>query len=132
MYFDDFSFIDNINLFTGKTININEDGYKYGNIFKDEYKPYKNYSIYNLKATTDEGILKLKIMEETFIINDLNLYLDVHPNDNEVYSYFKKHENYLNNYIEEYQKKYGSIFLNSEQDKYNWINSPWPWEDKNV
>lgn len=132
MYFDDFSFMDNMNLFTGKSIQLNDDGYIYGNMFKDEYKPYKNYSVYKLKASNDEGNLKLKIMEETFIINDLNLYLDVHPNDMDIYDYFKKHEKMLNGYIEEYQNKYGSIYLNSQKEKYDWTNGPWPWEDKNV
>ena len=132
MYFDDYSFIDNIDLFVGKSININEEGYMYGNMFKDEYKPYKDYSIYKLKAGNEESNLKLKIMEETFIINDLNLYLDVHPNDMDVYNYFKNHEKLLNSYIEEYQNKYGSICLNSQKDKYDWINNPWPWEDQDV
>lgn len=132
MYFDDYSFIDNIELFAGKSININDSGYIYGNMFKDEYNPYKNYSVYKLKSDTEEGNLKLKIMEEMFIISDLNLYLDLHPGDVDVYSYFKNHENLLERYINEYQNNYGSIYLNAVKEKYNWINSPWPWEDKNV
>ena len=129
MYFDDFSFTENINLFAGKSVNLNDDGYIYGNMFKDEYVPYKNYSVYKLKASSDEEILKLKIMEETFIITDLNLYLDVHPNDTDIYNYFRKHERLLTKYTDEYQEKYGSINLNSVSDNYNWINDPWPWED---
>lgn len=129
MYFDDFSFNDNLNLIAGKSINLNEDGYIYGNMFKDEYTPYKNYSVYKLNTSNSEEELKLKIMEETFIINDLNLYLDIHPKDNDIYEIFKKHERLLNKYIGDYEESYGSILLNGKSDTYNWINNPWPWED---
>ena len=129
MYFDDFSFNDNLNLIAGKSINLNEDGYIYGNMFKDEYTPYKNYSVYKLNTSNSEEELKLKIMEETFIINDLNLYLDIHPKDNDIYEIFRKHERLLNKYIGEYEESYGSILLNGKSDTYNWINNPWPWED---
>lgn len=132
MFFDDINLNDNIDFFMGKVVTLNDDGYIYGNMFKDEYKPYKNYSVYKLKANDEEGKLKLKIMEETFIINDLNLYLDVHPNDMDMYKEFSKHEKMLNKYIMEYQEKYNSIVLNSQKSKYDWINNPWPWEDKNV
>ena len=128
MYFDDFSFNDNLNLIAGKSINLNEDGYIYGNMFKDEYTPYKNYSVYKLNTSNSEEELKLKIMEETFIINDLNLYLDIHPKDNDIYEIFRKHERLLNKYIGEYEESYGSILLNGKSDTYNWINNPWPWE----
>lgn len=128
MFFDDLSFDDNTELFMGKIININEDGYIYANMFKDEYKPYKDYKVYRINPKNEEESLKLKIMEEQFIVTDLGLYLDLHQNDQDVYEYFKKHNQMLNYYIDEYENKYGSICLNSNFEKYNWTNSPWPWE----
>ena len=130
MYFDSLDFVDNTDLFVGKIVNINDDGYIYGNIFKDEYIPYKDYKVYRLNPRSEEENLRLKIMEHSFKISDLNLYLDIHPKDMDVYNYFKKEKNELDNYIDEYENKYGSICLNSKMDKYNWINDPWPWEDK--
>ena len=112
MFFDDFSFDENTNMFLGKIINVNDDGYIYGNMFKDEYKPYKNYKVYRLNPSTEKEALKLKIMEEGFIINDLNLYLDLNPNDKDIFEYFKKHEKLLNKYISEYENKYQSLCLN--------------------
>ena len=128
MFFDDFSFEENIGSLMGKVVNINEDGYIYGNMFKDEYKPYKNYEVYRLNPSTEEEALKLKIMEEQFIVTDLGLYLDLHKNDVDIYSMFQKHERLLNRYIDEYQDKYQSLFVNGNQEKYNWTLSPWPWE----
>lgn len=128
MFFDDFSFNENMDTFIGKIVNINDDGYIYGNMFKDEYKPYKDYKVYRLNPSTEEEALKLRIMEEQFIVTDLGLYLDLHKNDNDVYEYFKKHERLLYLYIDEYQNKYQSICLNAIKDKYDWTYSPWPWE----
>ena len=34
MFFDDLSFDQNLDLFMGKSITLNEDGYIYGNMFK--------------------------------------------------------------------------------------------------
>ena len=132
MFFDNLGFNNNESIFLGKSVNLNDDGYLYGNMFKDEYVPYKNYGIYKLKGGNEESSLKLKIMEESFIINDLNLYLDIYPNDIDIYQFFKKHEKLLNDYIYEYQSKYGSICLNSQKDSYDWLNGSWPWEDSNV
>ena len=128
MYFDDFSFDENLDFFTGKKIMLNNDGYIYGNMFKDEYVPYKNYSVYRLNGKDEKERLKLKIMEETFIINDLNLYLDIHPNDEDMFNEFKKHNELLEEYKNEYENIYSSLCLSGIKNKYNWINSPWPWE----
>lgn len=128
MYFDNFIFDENVNNMVGKVVNINEDGYIYGNMFKDEYKPYKDYKAYRLNPSSNEDILKLKIMEEQFIVTDLGLYLDVHPDDDDIYKHFKKHNELLNSYINEYENEYGSICLNSNFKEYNWIKNPWPWE----
>lgn len=128
MFFDDLSFTKNSDLFMGKSININDDGFIYGNMFKDEYKPYKNYSVYKLKGKSDRENLLIKIMEESFIVNDLALYLDINPNDIDVYNYFKKHERLLMEYVDMYENKYASISLNAKKESYNWEKGPWPWE----
>lgn len=130
MFFDSLDFVDNTDIFVGKIVNLNDDGYIYGNMFKDEYVPYKNYKVYRLNPRNEEESLRLKIMEHTFKINDLNLYLDLHPNDVDIYNYFSKEEKELNNNINEYETKYGSICLNNISKNYNWINNPWPWEDE--
>lgn len=132
MFFDSYSYDENFSSFLGKSIYLNSDGFIYGNIFKDEYIPYKNYDVYNLKSNSPEGSLKLKIMEETFIINDLNLYLDLHKDDTDMYNIFKEHKSKLDQLINEYETKYSSICLNANKNNYDWTNSPWPWEDKNV
>ena len=132
MYFDIFDFDPNKLQFSEKVNEFKEDGFIYGNSFSDEYVPYKNYNVYDIKPNSDESKLKVKIMEQSFIVNDLNLYLDVNPNDPKIYELFKKHLNLLETYVNDYERKYGSICFNSYDEKYNWLTSPWPWEDKYV
>ena len=59
MFFDDIIFdlknTDNVDLFSY------EDGFMYGNMFKNEYDPYKNYKVARLESNTDKGDLLLKI-----------------------------------------------------------------------
>ena len=84
------------------------EGFLRGNMFKDEYKPYKN-----------------------FALNDLNLYLDLHPDNKEVFDLFKKYVEERKKLVKEYTKNYGPLTVSKTTGtKFNWIDSPWPWDNK--
>ena len=125
MFFEDIIFNikddDNVNLFNY------EDGFKYGNMFKNEYDPYKNYRVLDLESNTELGKLLLKIYEYDFALNDLALYLDLHPEDMGVYKLFKKYTEEQRKYVDTYEKKYGPMELdNSDYTNYLWDEGPWP------
>ena len=130
MLFDNFDF--DIFSVINNNKNINNDGYQYGNMFTNEYVPYKDYPVYVLKAKDEKNNLLLKIMEESFIINDLNLYLDINPNDREIFSLFQKHNDTLKELTEEYESKYQALTACGVKDSFSYILSPWPWEVYNV
>ena len=130
MLFDNFDF--DIFSVINNNKNINNDGYQYGNMFTDEYVPYKDYPVYVLKAKDEKNNLLLKIMEESFIINDLNLYLDINSNDKEVFSLYKKHNDNLKKLINEYENKYQALTITGVNDSFSYVLSPWPWEGYNV
>lgn len=76
-----------------------------------------------------EKMLK-ELMSLDFSINDFSLYLDTHPNDAKA---LQKHCEYTTKYNklkEEYQKNYGplTIYFNSNDNTWEWIDEPWPWE----
>ena len=90
MLFDnnDYSFLDlvnnqdnNTNMYTVK------EGFLRGNMFRDEYLPYKNYSYININPKSDREAKLYNVMQYEFAINDLNLYLDIHPNDEYAFKY---------------------------------------------
>lgn len=106
------------------------EGFLKGNMFKDEYLPYKNYAIMQIVPKDKKEELELKIYELDFAINDLNLHLDLHPDDKEMFDLFKHYIKKANSYKEEYINLVGPICLTDVTgNNYNWLSS-WPWEGK--
>ena len=105
------------------------NGFYLGNIFVDTYKGYKNYKPKKINAYSEREKMLLKIYELDFIINDLNLYLDINPKDLKTYEIFKKTVLQLNTLKDEYNKRYQVLELCKDtNNKYTWINNPWTWE----
>lgn len=110
-----------------------KEGFIKGNMFKNEYDPYKNYSPCELNANDEKGELVLKIYEYDFALNDLSLYLDLHPDDESIYRLFKKYTDEQKSCVDLYEAKFGPLELNhSEYSNYMWEKGPWPFEGGNV
>ncbi len=110
-----------------------KDGFMYGNMFKSLYTPYKNYRVSKLDAASDKGELILKIYEYDFALNDLSLYLDLHPEDDSVYRLFRKYTEEARKCVAMYEKRYGPLELTeSDYESYMWDNGPWPFEGGKV
>lgn len=138
MLFEDNVFDVNLSLFM-PDIDFNRDsnilepmeGFLRGNMFKDEYVPYKNLTYFKLNPTCEKEKMLYKIMALSFAINDLNLYLDLHPDKKYVFDLFKKYVQEKENLCKEYEKSYGPLELTGTTGpKFNWLDSPWPWENK--
>ena len=106
-----------------------ENGFYKGNIYSNTYKPYKNYKSKKINAYSEQQKMLLRIMELDFFINDLNLYLDINPNDMSMFEVFKKCTMELDNLKKKYYEKYQVLELcKDDKNKYTWINNPWPWD----
>lgn len=107
------------------------DGFIKGNMFKDEYSGYKNYKPCDISATSEREKLLLKIMSLSFAINDLNLYLDLHPEDTLTLERLKDLVEKAYEVESEYVKNYGQLEVTdiTNLNKFEWINNPWPWEN---
>ncbi len=100
-----------------------------GNSFKDEYLPYKKYTFLKIKPTTRKEKLLYEIMSLCFIINDLNLYLDLHNNDQNAFDLFKKYIDEERALEDKYIKEFGPITLNDTiGSKYTWLDD-FAWEN---
>ncbi len=137
MLFEDNNFDVNMSLFIpdlkfNRDTNILEpmEGFLRGNMFRNEYKPYKNLTYYKLNPKNEKEKMLYKIMALSFAINDLNLYLDLHPDNKEAFDLFKKYIQDKKVLVKEYTKNYGPLTLDKTVgSKYNWIDSPWPWDE---
>ncbi len=106
-----------------------ENGFFLGNIFSDSYKPYKNYKPKKINAYSEQQKLLLMLQELDFILNDLNLYLDVHSNDTRVYEIFKNVSMELDKIKKKYYDNYQVLELcHDNKNKYTWTSNPWPWD----
>mgnify|MGYP004707240051 CR=1 FL=1 len=100
-----------------KYYDVNE-GFLKGNMFVKEYKPYKNYQIKSLKTTSEQDGLLKKLMAYNFAFNDLNLYLDIYPEDKEALELFKK-------YVEDKGYDYYSICAPIMEGTKELMNAVW-------
>ncbi len=68
----------------------------------------------------------------TFATIDCGLYLDTHPDDKRALEYYKQQSSCRNEAVAEYSKRFGPLTIDSvnasDEDYWNWINQPWPWE----
>ena len=72
-----------------------------------------------------------EIKETDFVLKDLNLYLDTHPDCKQALSMFDKFEKKLKQLVYEDQKMFGPLTpsANNNLETWEWICGPWPWEN---
>lgn len=99
-----------------------------GNLFPNLYHQYKNFVPREIKVATEREKCLLEIQELDFSIADLNLYLDVYPNDKQAYETFKKYTEECKRKKEYYTKVFGPLTLDELTDDYEWSTGVWPWE----
>nr|WP_034644887.1 spore coat protein CotJB [Bacillus methanolicus] len=66
-----------------------------------------------------------------FVLVELNLYLDTHPNDIEAIEQFNLFEEMRKNTAEKFEKKFGPLFnfgLSTSGVPWQWVEQPWPWQ----
>ena len=70
------------------------------------------------------------VLELSFVMDDLRLYLDTHPCDQEALCYFIKVQEARQEVLNAYTENYGPIYQYMVNvDKYwHWVDDPWPWE----
>lgn len=106
------------------------EGFRRGNIFKKLYWPYKKET-YNFVTKNAREKLLIDIMQNGFYAHELNLYLDIYPNDKAKIELFNRYKNKCEELTLEYSKKYEPLCINGaglNELPFSWVDSPWPWE----
>lgn len=66
-----------------------------------------------------------------FVLVELTLYLDTHPNDQQAMRQFNEYAQYAKQLKNNFEAKYGPLqqYGNSYTDaKWSWGTTPWPWQ----
>lgn len=82
-----------------------------------------------------DAINRRKLLKEIkaldFILTELNLYLNSHPNDCNALKMHKETADKAKCLNDKYVSMYGPLTAreNNNSDKWEWICGPWPWEN---
>ncbi len=80
--------------------------------------------------------LKKKIHALDFAIHELVLYLDTHPTCKKAMALLKEYRQKRKECIALYEEKYGPYIVTPADVPANgcwqWLDSPWPWENEEV
>lgn len=79
---------------------------------------------------SDRAKLFRYIQELGFALDDVVLYLDTHPQDEEALIYYEKYKKMYRDATHEYEKYYGPLVNESvnTENGWSWVDAPWPWE----
>lgn len=84
--------------------------------------------------TRNPAQLLNQIHQLEFTAVELNLFLDTHPNDQQVLSLYNEVHQQLMQCVREYERIYGPMlnygFSPSMHNTWMWVETPWPWEIK--
>lgn len=101
------------------------EGFEKGNMFPKLFDPYKNWRGNRLNPTSEREAMLLEIQKLDFAMKDINLYLDVHPNDNCMIRKFNEYLDRKNKLLRDYETAYGPITLSMPNNSLD--NIPWAW-----
>lgn len=100
-----------------------------GNLFDNLYDPYKNYKARDIDVNNERDSLLGQIQMYRFAIIELNLYLDVYPNDIRALQLLKEYVKEEKELCKQYEMRYRALTVDGVSgNEFNWIESPWPWE----
>lgn len=107
-----------------------EEALVHGNDFKDIYVPYKNYTPMLNRPNDDRQYLLLQIAIYAHFAHDLNLYLDIYPENKALFELFKEYSKKTDEAKKDYEKKYGPLAAKDAtyvDNRFSYIYSPSPW-----
>ena len=70
------------------------------------------------------------ITEVSFAMDDIALYLDLHPSCQKALTSYDNYKSMRNQAVKDYVSMYGPInkYQVNDTNYFSWINDPWPWE----
>lgn len=81
-------------------------------------------------CSTDKKSLMAEIYKFGFIVDELKLYLDTHPNDQDAINSFNEARSSYADAVKSYTKLFGPLLVSmyEPESKWSWNSGPMPWE----
>lgn len=96
-----------------------------GTLFPGLTLPFMNYVNQPANISGELG----ELMALDFVINELGLYLDTHPDDKDALELYLQYTTLSQEAVDRYTTAFGP--LTQEQvtsSGYSWLKNPWPWD----
>ena len=106
-------------------------GFMYGNLFRNLYEGYQNYKPRKIIPQNEQEELLNNVDQLTFAAHELNLLLDVYPDNQEALQKFNQYRKMAQQAIEAYESKFGPLTVMSDhlnQTPWAWEETMFPWE----
>lgn len=72
--------------------------------------------------------------EVSFVVSDMLLYLDTHPEDQKALEFCREHISLRSQALKEYASRFGPLTIDTADDNasasWSWVETPWPWEGR--
>ena len=130
-YMYNYNFLNDDNATRVVSLYSPEEGYIKGNLFPELYDEYKDYKPIVVKANDEQSMMLFQVGEYAFAAHELNLYLDLHPDDESVLRLFNDYRVKSKELMDQYENKYGPITLTSnslDASPFLWEAYAWPFE----
>lgn len=97
-----------------------------GTLFPGLNLPFQINTVAATPAQT--GALELQAL--SFVLTELGMYLDTHPEDKEAFELFREYGKLAREGRRRYEAMYGPLTQQAaaDRDQYTWLDDPWPWE----
>lgn len=79
---------------------------------------------------SDKQQLLRDVQIVSFLVKDVQLFLNTHPTDENALSFFDYYNKLLASLTADYEAKYGplTVYGVNAENGWSWIKDPWPWE----
>jgi spore coat protein JB len=71
-----------------------------------------------------------KIQEADFVLYDVNLFLDTHPDNQSALEFFNQYQMAYLDALAAFESQHGPLTADSTDTSqgWTWVQGPWPWE----
>lgn len=120
----------NVNVTNQMNLFQPQEAFMLGNLFKDLYMSYNGFSNYCLQPMNQRQKALLEVQINGFIAHEINLYLDMHPNDQKMIQMYHEYTQRAVKATEAFERQFGPLTVSSSSTEcpFQWIQGPWPWE----
>lgn len=77
----------------------------------------------------DKELLMRQIMEAGFAMDDVALFLDTHPENQDALRYYKAVRDMRDQSMAAYERRFGPLrYTDVTSSSWDWVTEKWPWE----